>query len=156
MMDKCIRQGVLEAWIVAGTQSKSCISTIWRSLRFVVPWLCCNLRWAVGDGQKIQVGLDAIKGMLGCHLLSTSLSNFLIQRKLNNLDNIGRGQLFPHSTNLWPHANELGILMHMEAEWETYRGNLCQSGISLSRWPGRLQWGGKIFNGCTAVVEAYD
>lgn len=39
-------------------------------------WMMGFIRWEVGDGFKIKIGLDAIMGMIGNHTLSLQLLNF--------------------------------------------------------------------------------
>lgn len=78
-----------------------------------MPSLCSNCWKATGDGHKIEVGSDAIKGMSGSHILYVPLIIFLVQVGLKNLASIGRGQLLPQSSTLWPHACDLGIPLFM-------------------------------------------
>lgn len=42
-----------------------------------IHWLMGFVRWEVGNGSKIKVGLDSIKGMVGNHSFSFQILNLL-------------------------------------------------------------------------------
>lgn len=45
-------------------------------------WLLRNLRWEVGRGNRIEIGLDDIKGVEGIHTLSIHILEHLHKKRL--------------------------------------------------------------------------
>lgn len=51
------------SWHNAGALEKKENTHIWTSMMKLKHWLLGNLRWEVGLGTKVEIGLASIKGM---------------------------------------------------------------------------------------------
>lgn len=65
------------SWIRNGAKKKACVSYIWCSMMKNLQWLLGFIRWKVGDGAMVEIGLDAIKGIYGNYSLSVILLNYI-------------------------------------------------------------------------------
>lgn len=90
------------------------------------------LCWEVGDGSKINIGLDVIKGMVGNYSLSYYILNFLHNKEIIFLKQsvLHDDQCIDRQS--WTCAGDIQMPRVDVCEWEVYIINLKNAGISLN------------------------
>jgi len=67
----------VEVWIKSGSQVTNKASYIWNNLMEVKHWLIGNLKWEIGEGTLVEIGLDPIRGFLEKHYLPCQLIRYI-------------------------------------------------------------------------------
>jgi len=119
-------------------------------------WMLGNMRWAIWDGNKVEVGLDAIKGLEGNHSLSASLITLLHEKGIYKIAHIvvKNNHFSAHPT--WLRAIDICLIEKMTIKWEAYITNLDATGTFIGEDEYRLQWEGPAKYGFPKVKEIYD
>jgi len=63
-------------------------SYIWKNMLKNCIWMMSFLKWKVENGQMIEIGLDAIKGIMGKHSLSTNIIHSIHNRDIKYISHI--------------------------------------------------------------------
>lgn len=145
----------LAYWVWRGALESKNASYIWHSLLKAKPWLCGNLRWVVGRGNRIAIGLDAIKGFSGDHLLSLPILQIFYNSGIKTLAHIWNRRSFAFPPSCWPSSQDLGFPTDLEPELEHYRYMLGRASIVLNDKEDHLAWGGRKFGGNILVQDVY-
>lgn len=103
----------------------------------------------VGDGRKILVDLDVIKGMNDCHILSPPMIYFLKSQGITTLGKLWESVFLPNSAPAW----KIGLPNHLAREWEEYHCSHYKDGIHPYLCYDRLVWGGHVESGCITFNE---
>jgi len=119
------------------------------------PWIQGYIIWMVRRGDIIRIGLDAIIGLAGNHILPPPIIQFLHGHELFTLADIGCQQSVISSSSSWPHAENLALLMELNVKWENYRSHLYHADIALSKRADRHSWGGLSHGGEISTKETY-
>ncbi len=107
---------------------------VWRIQLKFKPWICGNLKWQVDSGDRVAIGLDAIKCMVGDRSLSPNLLHFLYGFGCSFIMHIGIPNLSPIASPAWLSSLDLNIMTSHVWEWELYRIKLCQDILLLEKF----------------------
>lgn len=101
----------------------------------------------MGRGDRIAIGLDAIKGFGGDHLLSLPILQFFYDSGIKTLAHIWNRRSFAFPPSCWPSSQDLGLPTDLERESEHYRYMLGHASIVLNDKEDHLAWGGREVGG---------
>jgi len=109
----------------------------------------------VRRGDIICIGIYAIIGLAGNHILPPQIIQFLHGHELFILVDIGCQLSLISSSSSWPHAENLALLMELNLKWENYRCHLYHADIALINREDVHSWCGLFHGGEISTKEAY-
>ena len=106
-------------------------SYFWNGFIRTLTWITISLRWKVGNGQSIKLGIDPIIGLDSFQILSKDLRDYLCDYGLHtpqDARNVGFGL---NRQSYWIMSENLELGGIWKYEWDCYIKNLMQGGLRL-------------------------
>jgi ribonuclease HI len=121
-----------------------------------LPLLLHWLAWKPGAGSSIITGKDEILGLGKRSFLSAELINLLNNNQVYFLYQARKASVQGTICTNWLDSRDLGLVGDLAMEWEHYRQNLIETGITLSNSQDELRWTGGDCTGLLTTKNVYN
>lgn len=132
-------------------QTSAVWSSIYRTFDLIGLWL----KWKIGNGVELFVGVDPFIGDGGGYRLPTSLIKELQERQVTVLSQFFLDRTIL-SSECWLTAGELNLPLQWHNCWGNYIANLSAAGIKLNSVPDSLTWDVPAAKGILSVKNIYN
>ena len=126
MKDKYMFGYSFTSWVGMGAKKRIQSSYIWGSLHIVLALLMGQVRWSMGDGSKVQIGLDSIVCFYRNHTLYVHLLNHLQSMQIVHINHVFCNRVQNLNGQEWMSAEDLGLTGVHGTEWLEYVMDLRQ------------------------------
>jgi len=137
---KYLSHGSVEDWVRNPRKSHRGGSVIWKALVKAFPLIESNLAWAVGNGEKFQVGKDPWMGSALQHILPAHVIRALRQRGIKYLNQLSVHRAEDPWTQHWRRAQDIGLDPPEADVFNNYINNLVQAHIQLNEHEDEMVW----------------
>lgn len=130
-------------------------SAVWTSIGKSIAYVKKGIKWKIGNGTELLVGVDPFIGDKGIYRLPRDLIAELHNRRLMVLSQFFiSGRDVP--SECWRSAADLNLPLRWHMEWDRYVTKLAFSGIRLGVSPDQLVWDSPGSMGILSVRNAYN